>query len=158
MGDWVWVWLGVAVLFGFGELLTPVLFFSLSFAIGAVVAALFAAFSVGAGAQVVVFLVATTALLVVLVPIGRRLARADPVDDAAEGSTRWVGRIGVVIEEIPAGPHDTGLVRVERTQWRAETDADLAIPAGAQVEVLAMRGTRLVVAPLTPTPPATAAG
>src|SRR6266511_1477839 len=118
--DWVWVWLGAAVFFGFGELVTPFLFFS-------------------------------ALALLVFVPIGHRLARGGPVDEAAEGATRWVGRIAVVLEDIPDGPHSTGLVRLERTQWRAETDAGTAIPAGAQVEVLAVRGTRLVVAPPTPT-------
>jgi hypothetical protein len=35
---------------------------------------------------------------------------------------------------------------VERDTWRAETDADTAIAKGTEVEVLAVRGTRLVVA------------
>jgi membrane protein implicated in regulation of membrane protease activity len=153
--DWVWVWIGAAVLFGFGELVTPFLFFSLSFAVGAGVAALVAAFSVGAGVQVGIFVLASALALLVLVPIGHRLAHAPPLDDDAEGATRWVGRVAVVLEDIPPGPHSTGRVRVERSQWRAETDADAAIPAGAQVEVLSVRGTRLVVAPMTPAPPST---
>ncbi len=149
--DWVWVWLGAAVFFGFGELVTPFLFFSLSFAVGAGAGALAAAVDVGVGAQWAVFLLVSALSLLVFVPIGHRLARGGPVDEAAEGATRWVGRIAVVLEDIPDGPHSTGLVRLERTQWRAETDAGTAIPAGAQVEVLAVRGTRLVVAPPTPT-------
>lgn len=151
--DWMWLWIGAAVLFGFGELLTPVLFFCLSFAAGAAVTALTAALGLGIGGQWLTFVLASAASLLVLVPIGRRLARSGPVDDEAEGATRWVGRVAVVLEDIPPDPHASGRVQVERTQWRAETDADAAIPAGAHVEVLAVRGTHLVVAPLTPTQP-----
>ena len=53
----------------------------------------------------------------------------------------------------PPGTHDTGLVRLERQQWRAETDSDALIPAGSQVEVISIRGTRLVVAPVRPAAP-----
>jgi membrane protein implicated in regulation of membrane protease activity len=42
---------------------------------------------------------------------------------------------------------DGGRVRVERDEWRAETDSDDPIPLGTEVEVLAVRGTRLVVTP-----------
>jgi membrane protein implicated in regulation of membrane protease activity len=151
--DWVWLWIGAAVLFGFGEVVTPVLFFCLSFAAGAAVAAIAAAVGLGIGLQWLVFLVASAASLLMLVPIGRRLAHSGPIDEAAEGASRWVGRVAVVLEDIPPDPHATGRVQVERAEWRAETDSDATIPTGAHVEVLAVRGTRLVVAPLTPTQP-----
>jgi membrane protein implicated in regulation of membrane protease activity len=150
-GDWVWVWLAVAVVFAFLELVTPVLFFMISFAAGAAVAALAAVLDLGVGVQWVLFLGCSALALALLVPVGRRLAHASPEgDEVPEGSIRWIGRTAVVLEEIPAGPHATGLVRLERGKWRAETDSDAGIPVDAEVEVVAVRGTRLVVAPPDP--------
>jgi membrane protein implicated in regulation of membrane protease activity len=147
--DWLWVWIGAAVVFAVIELVTPVLFFAISFAIGAVLAALAALVDLGVGFQWALFLLGTAGSLAVLVPIGRRIARAEG-DDEAQGSSRWVGRVAVVLDDIPRGPHATGLVRLERREWRAETDGDEPISEGTEVEVLAVRGTRLVVAPLNP--------
>lgn len=147
-GDWIWVWLGVAAAFAFLELVTPFFFFMISFAVGGALAAMGALAGIGVGVQCVLFLGGSTVALVVLIPVGRRLAHAEPEgDETPEGAVRWVGRVAVVLEEIPAGPHATGLVRLERGKWRAETDADEAIPVDAEVEVIAVRGTRLVVAP-----------
>jgi len=139
------VWIGAAVVFAVIELVTPVLFFAISFAIGAVLAALGALVGLGVGFQLGLFLLGSTGSLAMLVPIGRRIAQAEG-DDEAQGASRWVGRVAVVLEDIPGGPHSTGLVRLERAKWRAETDASEPISAGTEVEVLAVRGTRLVVA------------
>jgi membrane protein implicated in regulation of membrane protease activity len=148
-GDWLWVWLGAAVVLAFLELVTPFLFFMISFAAGAALAAVAAALDTSVAFQLVVFIIGSAAALLVLVPIGRRLAVAES-DDVHEGAVRQVGRVAVVLEEIPAGRHDTGLVRLERQEWRAETDADATIAAGTEVDVIAVRGTRLVVAPVGP--------
>jgi membrane protein implicated in regulation of membrane protease activity len=144
---WRWVWLAVAGACALGELAVPGTFFVLSFAVGAVLAAI-AAFADGSlGLQWVLFVAGSAGALALLVPLGRRLAQQEG-DEAQEGATRWVGRVGVVTQEIPDSPHSTGRVRVERDEWRAETDGPELIPVGAQVEVLAVRGTRLVVAPV----------
>ena len=150
-GDWVWIWLGVAVAFAFLELVTPFLFFMISFAVGAALAALGALLDASVGIQWALFIVGSAIALALLVPVGRRLAHAGPEgDETPEGAARWIGRTAVVLEAIPAGPHATGLVRLERGKWRAETDAEAGIPVNAEVEVLAVRGTRLVVAPPDP--------
>ena len=130
-GDWLWVWIGAAVVFAFVELVTPFLFFMISFAAGAALAALVGrARRVSVALQIGVFLVGRDRALLVLVPIGRRLAvRRERRRPRGRRRVRSGGS-AVVLEEIPAGRHDTGLVRLERPQWRAETDADAAIAAG----------------------------
>ena len=148
-GDWLWVWIGAAIGLAFLELVTPFLFFMISFAVGAGVAAMAAVLDASVALQWGVFLAGSAAALLLLVPIGRRLATAES-DEAHEGATRQIGRVAVVLEEIPGSGRDTGLVRLERQQWRAETDADGPISPGAQVEVISVRGTRLVVAPVAP--------
>ncbi|HUV10262.1 MAG TPA: NfeD family protein [Acidimicrobiia bacterium] len=142
---WRWIWLVLAGALALGELALPGTFFLLSFAIGAAAAAIVAFLDGSLGLQWVLFVVGSGAALALLVPLGRRLARHEG-DEAQEGATRWVGRLGVVLEEIPGDPHGTGRVRVERDEWRAETDATESIPTGTQIEVLSVRGTRLVVA------------
>jgi len=145
--EWLWVWIGAAVVFAVVEMVTPFMFFAISFAVGAGLAAILAALDAGLGIQWGLFVGGSAGALAVLVPIGRRIARSEG-DDAPEGASRWVGRTAVVLQDIPSGAHATGLVRLERAQWRAETDAAAAIPAGEEVEVISVRGTRLVVAPL----------
>lgn len=148
-GDWLWVWIGATVAFAVAELVTPFLFFMISFAAGAALAAVVAALDGAVGIQWVAFLLGSIGALAVLVPIGRRIASAGG-DDDQQGATRQVGRVALVLRDIPADGHDSGLVRLERAEWRAETDAAQPITAGQQVEVISVRGTRLVVAPLHP--------
>ena len=52
-----------------------------------------------------------------------------------------------MLEEIAAGVGGTGLVRLEREQWRAESVTGADIQPGSEVLVLRVHGTRLVVAP-----------
>ena len=140
-----------AVVFAIIEVVTPVLFFAISFAVGALMAAVAAGLDAGSGVQWVAFIGGSAGSLAVLVPIGRRITHAaHEGDDEAEGAARWVGRNAVVLEEIPGDTHATGLVRLERARWSAETDASVPIAPGTEVEVIAVRGTRLVVAPLRP--------
>jgi membrane protein implicated in regulation of membrane protease activity len=146
---WQWIWLAVAVLCALGELAAPGTFFVLSFAVGAILAFIAALLDADLAVQWLLFVAGSGVALALLVPLGRRLARHES-DEVQEGATRWVGRIGVVLDEIPAAHHDTGRVRVERDTWRAETDGSEAIPQGVEVEVIAVRGTRLVVVPSAP--------
>jgi membrane protein implicated in regulation of membrane protease activity len=149
---WGWIWLGVTLACAVGELAVAGTFFLVSFALGAALATAAAFLDASVGLQWLVFVAGSGIGLALLVPLGRRLARSES-DEAQEGANRWVGRIAVVLDEIPPGAHATGRVRVERDVWRAETDAGTAIEVGEHVEVLAVRGTRLVVAPTSPFEP-----
>ena len=64
------------------------------------------------------------------------------------GANRLVGRQAVVLEDIPGAPHDTGLVRVEREKWKAESLTGDAIAAGTTTIVVRVDGARVVVSPL----------
>jgi membrane protein implicated in regulation of membrane protease activity len=146
-GTWQWVWLGAVLVFLIGELFTIGLFFLISFAIGAALAAVAAFLGFGLVVQWLLFLGGSVASLAVLVPIGRRADARSHGDASGEGALRWVGRLAEVVEEIPAGHQNTGVVRVERSTWRAETSRSVAIPVGTTVRVLEVKGTRLVVTP-----------
>src|SRR5574341_1611746 len=134
---WQWVWLIAVIVFAVLEIITPFLFFMISFAVGAAFAAVLAFLDRGLVAQWLAFIVGSGASLAVLVPVGRRLATSHS-DDDHEGALRWVGRLATVVEPIPGGANATGLVRLERTQWRAECHRDGEIPAGTTVRVLSV--------------------
>lgn len=142
---WRWIWLGAVVIFSLGELGVPGSFFMLSFAIGAAAADVLAFAGAGGSFQWLAFVVVAAAALAVLMPLGRRMDRSTQY--AQVGATRMPGRAGTVLNEIPAGPHETGLVRIEREQWRAESADSSAVPAGALITVLRVDGTRLIVTP-----------
>src|SRR5581483_46762 len=100
VGDWLWFWIVAALVLAIAELVTPFLFFMISFATGAAAAAVVAGISGGVALQWLSFVIVSFAALGVLVPVGHRIARAEG-EDIQEGSTRWVGRTGVVVEDIP---------------------------------------------------------
>ena len=142
--NWRWFWLVATVFFAVSELAVPGTFFMLSFAAGALVACILAFADVGVGLEWAAFVVVSAVALAALVPIGRRI-NAKQVEGGKVGSTRLNGRRAVVLQEIPSGPHSTGLVRVEREEWRAESVDGAPIDTGATVVVLRVDGTRLIV-------------
>jgi membrane protein implicated in regulation of membrane protease activity len=142
---WRWIWLVAVVLFALAEVFTPVLFFMLSFALGAAVAAVAAFAGGGALVQWLLFVGVTAASLAALVPLGRRLEGRDEVHPV--GANRWEGRTATVVTEIPAGKHQTGLVRIDRETWKAESTNGMGVPDGATVLVTHVTGTRLIVSP-----------
>jgi len=151
---WRWVWLVAAVVFALGELVTPAAFFFLPFAAGAFCASLVAFVSVGVPWEWAAFLGVAGSSFAVLWPIGRRMERQSGRSDV--GAHRWVGRQGVVLNDIPGEVGGTGLIRLEREQWRAESGVNgVPIRRGTTVLISRVHGTRLVVLPLDdgPLPP-----
>jgi membrane protein implicated in regulation of membrane protease activity len=141
--SWRWFWLGAAVLLALSELAVPGTFFMASFAVGALVACVLAFAGLAVGLEWAAFVVVSAIALGGLVPLGRRI-NATP-GRGQVGGTRLDGHRGVVLEQIPAGPHATGRVRVEREEWRAESLDGAPIEAGTTVLVLRISGARLIV-------------
>ena len=136
---WRWVWTGLALLMGAGEIVTAG-FFLLPFAVGAGLAAAAAWMGIADVVQWLLFFVGTGISFLYV----RRFMKAQDEDTGlVVGPGRYVGMEALVLERIDAGAA-TGLIRVEAEEWRAITDGE-AINKGARVEVVALRGTRLVV-------------
>ena len=140
---WQWIWLVAALVLALGELAIPGTFFVLSFAIGAAVAALVSFLGASVLLGWVCFVGGSAVALALLIPVGRRFNRAASGDPT--GATRWTGQRAMVLTAIPAGPHETGIVRLQREEWRAESADGTAIALGTEVEVLRVDGTRVVV-------------
>ena len=58
-----------------------------------------------------------------------------------------IGKHAVVLVDIDP-LHGTGIVRVAQEEWRAQSKDGSPIPKDAEVEVLAVEGTRLIVTPV----------
>lgn len=145
--QWRWIWIAAAVVLATGELFTAG-FFLLPFAVGAAAAAVLAFLDVSVPIQLVTFVVISVVFLAVL----QRFAKneQDNTVAARAGANRFIGRLAVVMEPVKY-LETTGMVRMGTEEWRATVDADIVIPTGARVEIVEVRGTRLVVKPIPPT-------
>ena len=136
------VWAIVAIVSGIGELLTGS-FFLLPFAIGGVAAALAAAFGADMPVVLPLFLVVSLGSLVWLRRFAERSSKQAPEIQAGAG--RYIGAVGSVTEAIDGSGE--GRVRLEGQSWRALSADREAIAVGAQIRVVEVRGTALVVEP-----------
>jgi membrane protein implicated in regulation of membrane protease activity len=142
---WRWIWLLATVVFALGEMTMAGTFFLLPFALGALVACILAFLDVGVGVEWLAFVGVSAVASVGLIPLRRRLDAADDTRGEGIGARRLVGQPALVVEDIDAGPHGRGMVRVGREEWRAETEDGLAVPSGVVVRVIEVRGTGVVV-------------
>lgn len=140
---WRWIWLVTTAVFAVGEMASAGTFFLAPFAVGAGVAAVLAFADVGLAVEWLAFVGVSAGAFASLRPLAKRLDRGEPTEGI--GSKRLIGQPATVLEEIPAGLHELGMVRVHREEWRAETVDGSGAPAGAVVHVVEQRGTRLVV-------------
>jgi membrane protein implicated in regulation of membrane protease activity len=140
---WRWIWLGIAVVLGVGEMVTSG-FFMLPFAIGAGVAAILAWLDVALAVQLIAFIVISVGALVAL----RRFARSDHQPTYSVGATRFVDATGMVVDAVDPMT-GRGQVRLDSETWGAITATGTVIEPGTPVRVVEVRGTKLVVEPRT---------
>jgi membrane protein implicated in regulation of membrane protease activity len=153
---WAWLFLVTGVVFAIGEMLTPGAFFLAPFAVGGVTASLIS-FAGGPPAfGWLVFLAVSAGAFAAMRPLARRLDESGG-NPLGVGAGRLVGATAVVLEAIPAGYSQTGLVRVGREDWRARTTDASGLAEGAHATVVEVQGTSVIVHPvgqrLPSTPP-----
>lgn len=141
--QWRWIWLGVAVLFGVGEMATPGAFFLAPFAIGGAVAAVLAFADVGLLPQWGAFVGVSVVAFLGFRPLAKRLDQSGGSEGV--GARRLVGQSGTVLEAVDG--ELSGLVRVGTEEWRAVTSDRTSLPAGTAIRVLDVQGTRVIVTP-----------
>jgi membrane protein implicated in regulation of membrane protease activity len=138
-----WVWMILAAICIIGEIFTAG-FFLLWFGIGALVAGLLALLGLGAGWQWAAFVVVSGVLFVVSRRFAERFTKKQP---PGIGADRFIGKRGVVLEEID-NAKNTGRVRIDKEEWRADSDTDTVISVGSRVQVTRLDGTHMVVKPI----------
>lgn len=142
-GNVWWIWMIIAAIFVIGEIFTAG-FFILWFGIGAAVAGILALLGLGAGWQWAAFVVVSGALFAVSRRFAERFTKEQP---PGIGADRFIGKKGLVLEEID-NAKNTGRIRIDKEEWRADSDKDETIPVGKRVEVTRLDGTHMVVKPL----------
>ena len=143
---WRWIWLVVAVAATIGELQIAGSFFLAPFAFGALAAAVAAFAVMSVAVEWLAFLIVSVASFAAMRPLSRRLDARTPSSHI--GANRWVNRQAVVLRDIPGLPGETGLIRLDREEWRAESLTGAPIRKGSTVLVSRVDGTRLVVLPI----------
>jgi membrane protein implicated in regulation of membrane protease activity len=137
----IWIiWFVFAAIFIVGEILTAG-FFLLWFCIGAAVAGIFAILGFNAGWQWGAFIVVSGILFAISRRFAERFTKKQP---PGIGADRFIGEVGVVLEEID-NIKNTGRVRIEKEEWRADSDSGKIIKEGEKVKVVRMDGTHVVV-------------
>ncbi len=142
-----WVWMVLAIFFFVAEIFTTG-FFIIIFGVGALLASIAAFLGVGFVGQLLVFVVGSAITLFLTRPLAERISRPEPQGVAID---RVLGKRAVVLQTIDPMAN-TGMVRVETEEWRAESVDDSVIPKGSMVEVVGVEGVRLKVRPLPPSP------
>lgn len=135
-----WLWMAIAALFVVGEIFTAG-FFLLWFGIGAAAAGILALLGLGIGWQLAAFVVISGVLFVVSRRFAEKFSKQQP---PGIGADRFIGRQGMVLEAID-NANDTGRIRLQKEEWRGESETGEIIPVGSRVEVVRLEGTHLVV-------------
>ncbi len=141
-GQMAVAFLVLALILSAAEIAAPGLVL-LPFGLGAGVAAVAGFLGADPLIQVAIFVVTSAGFFFALRPIGRRLNES--TSDQGVGVKRLDGAAGVVLEEI--GARDSGMVRIDREEWRADSAQNTALAVGANVIVVEVRGTRVIVEP-----------
>ncbi len=140
---YLWLWVIMAGVFLVGEIFTAA-FFLFWFGLAAGITAIVSMFGVDPVWQLATFVVLSVILVMISRPFADRISAEQP---AGIGANRFVGETCQVLEDIDTS-ENTGRVRLGQDEWRAESQTGEVIPAGQRVEVTAVHGTRLVVAPI----------
>ena len=140
MSAWV-IWMVAAGLLAIGEILT-LSFFMGPIAVAALLAAAAALLGAGTALQMVVFIVASAASLLVLRPIARRHLMTPP--RIRTGTAALIGARALVLERVD---RDGGTIKLAGEVWSARSYAeDEVIEAGSRVEVMQIEGATALVA------------
>ena len=138
--DWIWIWVAVVAASLVIEVATMEMV-SLWTAIGGLVALLLAALGVGFDIQLIVFFTLSILLLVSL----RKLALKYQLKNSKNkvGTDLIIGSTQKLLSEITDDIN--GTIKINGVTWTAITTTDEKLPAGTVVEILEIKGNKLIV-------------
>ena len=138
--EYWWIWMVIGAVFLVGEIFTAA-FFLLWFGVGAGVAGLLALAGLGFAWQLAAFVVVSLVLFAASRRFAERFTKKQP---PGIGADRFVGSKGIVIEVVD-NDKNTGKVRFDKEEWRADSETDDIIGEGSTVEVTRLVGTHVIV-------------
>ncbi len=144
---WGGIWLAAAATLGVGEMVTAGSFWLVPFALAAIPAAIvsFMGFPILVGW--LLFLVGSVGCFLAMRPLAKRLD-IDVPNIPGIGANRLIGHDALVIQPIPGGVDNHDMVRAGGETWNALSLGEMALPEGTEVQIVEVRGTRVVVVPL----------
>ena len=92
-------------------------------------------------AQLVIFVLFSAVLLLLVRPFCRRFLKTKK---EATNADRIIGQSAIVTEGID-NIRETGAVRISGNIWTARSADDSLVPQGAMVEILEIRGVKVIV-------------
>ena len=134
------IWLIIALIAGIAEAATVSLI-SVWFALGAVAAAIAAAFGLGAIAQVIIFLTVSLILMALTAPLCRKFRMGEKTPTNAD---RLIGRTGIITEDVDH-LQGKGEVKVGGQVWSVQVRGGGRAKVGDNVIVEDIEGAHLVV-------------
>ena len=137
----IWlIWMILAAIFIVGEIFTAG-FFIMWFGVGAAVAGVLAILGLGMGWQLAAFVIVSLVLVLVSRNFANKITKEQP---PGIGANRFIGKQAIVIEEID-NDKGTGRIRMDREEWRAESQDGSVIPVDSRVQTIQIEGTHLIV-------------
>ena len=135
-----WIWVIIGVIFIIGEIFTAG-FFLIWFGVAAIIAGIIAFFELSVVWQGVAFVIISAILLAGTRRLANRFTKKQP---PGIGADRFIDKTGIVLEEID-NDKNTGRIRVEEDEWRADSLEGNIIPKNSKVQVIKVEGTHMVV-------------
>ena len=133
-------WLIIVIVMAVIEIITLGLT-TIWFAGGALVAFIASLLGADLAVQIILFIVVSVALMALTRPLAVNYLKRDRVKTNAES---LIGKLGVVMEKVD-NLNAQGIVSVEGQEWTARAIDDEMIPLYAVVEVVEIRGVKLMV-------------
>ena len=140
-------WLIISLMFLFAELNTPGLFFFVSFAIGALSAAVMA--FMGYSLVVQCFgglVVGTVSFFIMRTYLKQKKHSQVHYESPLSNIDALIGQRGIVTKSLK--PNDKGRAKIGGEEWLAQVDGDLILDKGTLVVVLRVVGNTVVVKPV----------
>lgn len=134
------IWLIIAGLFFVAEMIT-VGFLVFWLGVGALFAMVVSFFTSNLIVQTTIFVISSALLILITKPFVKKFVDVKPTKTNAFSI---IGKKALVIKEI--NPiKSTGQIKVNGEVWTAETENDEIIPEGSEVEILEIKGVKVVV-------------
>lgn len=115
------------------------------FAIGALITMIVSLFTTNIIIQTTVFIISSTILIFATKPFVKKFSKN--TDTVKTNVYSIIGKTGLVIEEIDS-LHSKGQIKVDGEVWSAISVNDTIIPKNSEVEVLEVKGVKVIVTPI----------
>lgn len=138
-----YIWLILAGVFVIGEVLTSG-FLIFWLALGSLIAMAVSFLTDSIIIQTTVFLISSVILILATKPLVRKFANTETVKTNVSSI---IGKKGLVTKDINS-INSTGQVRIDGELWSAIGENDMEISKGTEVEVIEIKGVKVIVAPV----------